>query len=73
MARNSIDAMFLDSGTGLEYFTGVRSGRCERMLAAIIPGKGDVKYGSPGMPHRTGHGIGMDGHEWGGQAAPHLR
>ena len=19
----------------------------------------------PGLPHRTGHGIGMDGHEWG--------
>jgi Xaa-Pro dipeptidase len=22
-------------------------------------------YGLPGLPHRTGHGIGMDGHEWG--------
>jgi Xaa-Pro dipeptidase len=22
-------------------------------------------YKSPGLPHRTGHGIGMDGHEWG--------
>ncbi len=22
-------------------------------------------YKLPGMPHRTGHGIGMDGHEWG--------
>ena len=22
-------------------------------------------YKVPGLPHRTGHGIGMDGHEWG--------
>ncbi|WP_296698112.1 Xaa-Pro peptidase family protein [Algoriphagus sp.] len=22
-------------------------------------------YNLPGLPHRTGHGIGMDGHEWG--------
>jgi Xaa-Pro dipeptidase len=22
-------------------------------------------YKLPGLPHRTGHGIGMDGHEWG--------
>ena len=21
-------------------------------------------YRVPGLPHRTGHGIGMDGHEW---------
>lgn len=29
----------------------------------------DAKFGPdyklPGLPHRTGHGIGMDGHEWG--------
>ena len=28
----------------------------------------DAGFGSdykvPGLPHRTGHGIGMDGHEW---------
>jgi Xaa-Pro dipeptidase len=22
-------------------------------------------YKTPGLPHRTGHGIGMEGHEWG--------
>ena len=21
-------------------------------------------YKTPGLPHRTGHGIGLDGHEW---------
>jgi Xaa-Pro dipeptidase len=49
MKDNGIDAMYLDGGTALEYFTGVRWGRSERMLAAIIPAKGDVKYVSPGF------------------------
>lgn len=49
MAENGIDALFLDSGTGMEYFTGVRWGRSERMLAAIIPAEGEVKYVSPGF------------------------
>lgn len=49
MAENGIDALFLDSGTSMEYFTGVRWGRSERMLAAIIPAEGEVKYVSPGF------------------------
>ena len=49
MAENGIDAMYLDGGTGLEYFTGVRWGRSERMLAAVIPAEGELKYVSPGF------------------------
>ena len=44
MVENKIDAMYLDGGTGMEYFTGVDWGTSERMMAAIIPAKGDVKY-----------------------------
>ena len=47
MAENGIDALYLDAGTGMEYFTGVRWGQSERMLAAIIPAEGEVKYVSP--------------------------
>ncbi len=47
MARNKIDAMFLDSGTALEYFTGVRWRQSERMLAAIVPADGEPSYVSP--------------------------
>ena len=49
MAENGIDAMYLDGGTGLEFFTGVRWGRSERMLAAVIPAEGKLKYVSPGF------------------------
>lgn len=41
---------------------------CESVDAAarkVIEEGGYAKnYGLPGLPHRTGHGIGMEGHEW---------
>ena len=30
-------------------------------------------YKLPGLPHRTGHGIGMDGHEWGNALKGNMR
>lgn len=47
MAENKIDAIYLDGGTSMEYFTGVRWGNSERMMAAILPAKGDVRYVGP--------------------------
>src|SRR5260370_35582230 len=45
--------------------------RCEDIdIAArgVINGAGfGPGYATPGLPHRTGHGIGLDAHEW-----PHL-
>jgi len=42
---------------------------CEEVDAAarkvITDGGFGPGYKLPGLPHRTGHGIGMDGHEWG--------
>lgn len=49
MTENNIDAIFLDGGTSMDYFTGIRWGTSERMMAAIIPAKGEVKYVSPGF------------------------
>lgn len=41
---------------------------CESVDAAaraVIESAGYQKnYGLPGLPHRTGHGIGLEGHEW---------
>src|SRR5689334_20403683 len=47
MAENKIGAIYLDGGTAMEYFTGMKWGNSERMMAAIIPAKGDVKYVGP--------------------------
>src|SRR5882724_10227057 len=47
MIENKMDAIYLDGGTSMKYFTGVDWGNSERMMAAIIPAKGEVKYVGP--------------------------
>jgi Xaa-Pro dipeptidase len=47
MAENGIAAMYLEAGSGLFYFTGVRWGRSERMMAAVIPVEGEIAYVCP--------------------------
>ena len=37
MVENQLDAIYLEPGSGLFYFTGVKWGRSERMMAAVIP------------------------------------
>jgi Xaa-Pro dipeptidase len=41
MAEHKIDALMLTGGTSLVYFTNIRWGLSERLLAAVIPAKGD--------------------------------
>ncbi len=50
-------------------FNAVKVGAtCESVDAAaraVIEKAGfAINYGLPGLPHRTGHGIGLEGHEW---------
>jgi Xaa-Pro dipeptidase len=47
MVENKIDAIILDSGTSLGYFTGVSWWASERTFVAIIPARGDVAYVCP--------------------------
>jgi len=47
MAENGIAAIYLEAGSSLFYFTGVRWGRSERMMAAVIPAKGEIAYVCP--------------------------
>lgn len=47
LTENKMDALVLEAGTGLHYFTGINWSQSERTMAAIIPAKGDVKYVCP--------------------------
>ena len=47
MAENGLDAVFLEAGSTLDYFTGVRWGRSERMTAAVLPANGEIAYVCP--------------------------
>ncbi|WP_373330864.1 aminopeptidase P family N-terminal domain-containing protein [Salmonirosea aquatica] len=42
-------ALVLDSGTTMNYFTGIRWGRSERTMVAVIPAQGEVSYVCPGF------------------------
>ena len=47
MAENKIDAIFMEGGTSLEYFTGSHWGRSERLFGMLLPQKGDAVFISP--------------------------
>jgi Xaa-Pro dipeptidase len=49
MAENHIDAIILEGGSSLFYFTGVRWGLSERPFVAVIPAKGELAWVSPGF------------------------
>ena len=47
MRAQKMDALVLTGGTSMEYFTGIRWGVSERLLAAIIPTKGSAFLVTP--------------------------
>ena len=47
MQANNIDAIYLNAGTNLTYFTGMKWYASERMVGAILPAKGTVQYIAP--------------------------
>ena len=49
MADNGIDALVLEGGTSMFYYTGVRWGNSERTFAVVIPKKGDLAWVTPGF------------------------
>ncbi len=67
MAENRIDAVFVEPGSSLFYFLGVRWSRSERVTAAVIPARGEVAYVSPAFEEarlREGLLIGDDVRVW---------
>lgn len=47
MAQNNVDAILLEGGTSMYYFTGVRWGNSERTFAVVIPRKGELAWVTP--------------------------
>jgi Xaa-Pro dipeptidase len=47
MVKQGIDAILLEGGSNLDYFTGVRWGQSERLTAAVLPVGGDLAYVCP--------------------------
>jgi Xaa-Pro dipeptidase len=49
MTENRIDAIVLEGGSSLFYFTGVRWGLSERPFVAVVPAKGELAWVAPGF------------------------
>lgn len=49
MAQNKINAIFLEGGSSMFYFTGVRWGLSERPFVCVIPQKGGLAWVAPGF------------------------
>lgn len=49
MREQEIKALLLDSGTSMQYFTGLSWGASERPMIVVIPADGDISYVCPGF------------------------
>jgi Xaa-Pro dipeptidase len=49
MVENGIDAMVLEGGTSMFYYTGVRWGNSERTFVVVIPARGELAWVTPGF------------------------
>jgi Xaa-Pro dipeptidase len=74
LSENKIEALILDCGTSLQYFTGISWWPSERTMVAIIPAKGDVRYVCPGFEEsrlRELIKIGKDVYAWQEDESPY--
>src|SRR5205085_12296248 len=74
MAENRIDAVVLEGGTSLFYFTGVRWGLSERPFLAVIPAKGELAWVCPGFEEARAREVikfGTDVRTWQEDASPY--
>ena len=74
LTGKKIEALILDAGTSMEYFTGISWWPSERTMVAIIPAKGDTRYVCPGFEEsrlRELIKIGKDVYAWQEDESPY--
>jgi len=74
MTENKIEAIVVDAGTTMVYFTGVSWWPSERTMVAVIPSKGDIKYVCPAFEEdrfRELLKIGKDVYVWQEDESPY--
>lgn len=76
MKEQHIEALILDAGTSLAYFTGIRWWPSERPMVAVIPAKGSTRYVCPGFEEsrlRELIKIGKDVYAWQEDESPYTQ
>lgn len=73
MRQNRIDAIYLESGASMFYYTGTRWGLSERMFAMVIPQRGEIAWVCPKFEEEKAREvikIGDDIRTWEEDASP---
>jgi Xaa-Pro dipeptidase len=76
MKENRIDAIYLEPGTTMWYFTGMRWGTSERMFAAVIPARGEIAWICPKFEEERARELiqmGTDVRTWEEDESPYQR
>src|SRR5687768_10722177 len=76
MRENRVDAIYIESGSSMFYFTGVRWGGSERMFAVVIPARGEPAWVCPKFEEERARElikIGSDIRTWEEDESPYQR
>ena len=76
MMENKIDAIYIEPGSSMFYFTGMRWSTSERMFALVIPARGDIAWVCPKFEEERARELikfGSDVRTWEEDESPYLR
>jgi Xaa-Pro dipeptidase len=76
MSQHRIDAIYVESGSSMFYYTGVRWGQSERMFAVVIPRRGEIAWVCPKFEEERARElikIGDDIRTWEEDESPYRR
>src|SRR5688572_31052049 len=76
MREKRIDAIYIEPGSSMFYFTGMRWGTSERMFALVIPARGEVAWVCPKFEEERARElikIGADIRTWEEDESPYKR
>src|SRR5256714_1507301 len=76
MGEQKIDAIYIEPGSSMFYFTGMRWGTSERMFALVIPQRGELAWVCPKFEEERARELikfGIDIRTWEEDATPYRR
>jgi Xaa-Pro dipeptidase len=76
MGEHKIDAIYIEPGPSMSYYTGMRWGTSERMFAVVIPARGEIAWVSPKFEEERAReliSMGRDIRTWEEDESPYQR
>ena len=76
MREQHVDAIYIEPGSSMFYYTGMRWGTSERMLATVIPARGEIGWVCPKFEEERAReliNMGKDIRTWEEDESPYRR